>query len=335
MPIPFILGAIAVGAGLVGAKKAMDASDKNSQAKRIQRESKKIFERAKRNLQQERETTDRALATLGRAKIDILHSSITRFVDTFGKIHHVELTGSQGMDELAGFEVNNNTLRDMRKLGSLATQIASGAVEGLAGGGLVALGAYGAVGLLAHAGTGAAIAGLSGVAATNATLAWLGGGTLAAGGLGVAGGTAVLGGLVAGPAIALMGFAMDSKADENLDRARSNRAKARRAAEEMDLASDVCSKITKRADMFTRLMADVDTLFQPLIGEMETIVRQMGTDYRNYSKEAKKTIAMVLSTASVVKTILDTPILTQKGNVTTESLTTYNKVENFLSKVQS
>lgn len=29
MPIPFILG-IAVGAGLVGAKKAIDASDKNS-----------------------------------------------------------------------------------------------------------------------------------------------------------------------------------------------------------------------------------------------------------------------------------------------------------------
>lgn len=30
MPIPFILGVIAVGAGLVGAKKAIDASDKNS-----------------------------------------------------------------------------------------------------------------------------------------------------------------------------------------------------------------------------------------------------------------------------------------------------------------
>ena len=45
------------------------------------------------------------------------------------------------------------------------------------------------------ASTGAAISGLTGVAATNATLAWLGGGALSAGGFGVAGGMAVLGGL--------------------------------------------------------------------------------------------------------------------------------------------
>ena len=45
------------------------------------------------------------------------------------------------------------------------------------------------------ASTGTSIASLSGAAATNATLAFFGGGSLAAGGLGMAGGTAVLGGL--------------------------------------------------------------------------------------------------------------------------------------------
>ena len=45
------------------------------------------------------------------------------------------------------------------------------------------------------ASTGTAISTLSGAAATKATLAWLGGGALAAGGLGVAGGTVVLGGV--------------------------------------------------------------------------------------------------------------------------------------------
>ena len=47
------------------------------------------------------------------------------------------------------------------------------------------------------ASTGAAISGLSGIAATNAALAWLGGGALAAGGAGVAGGEAFL--ALAGP----------------------------------------------------------------------------------------------------------------------------------------
>lgn len=48
------------------------------------------------------------------------------------------------------------------------------------------------VGFWGTAGTGTAISTLSGAAATKATLAWLGGGTLAAGGFGVAGGAVVL-----------------------------------------------------------------------------------------------------------------------------------------------
>lgn len=53
---------------------------------------------------------------------------------------------------------------------------------------------------LGTASTGTAISTLSGVAATKATLAWLGGGALAAGGLGVAGGAVVLGAITVGGA---------------------------------------------------------------------------------------------------------------------------------------
>lgn len=53
----------------------------------------------------------------------------------------------------------------------------------------------GIVAAVGTAGTGTAISTLSGVAATRATLAVLGGGTLAAGGLGIAGGAVVLGGI--------------------------------------------------------------------------------------------------------------------------------------------
>ena len=198
----------------------------------------------------------------------------------------------------------------------------------------MAFGAYSAAGLLGTAGTGAAIAGLSGAAATNATLALLGGGTLAAGGLGIAGGTAVLGGLVAGPAIAVMGFMMDSRADKNLDMARSNRAKARGAEEQMKLAGDACRAIGKRADMFRDLISQVDTLFRSLSEKMEAVVKEKGTDYRDYGEEERKTIAMALATAGAVKAVLDTPILTKEGAVTEESLRAYKKVEAFLPKVE-
>jgi len=80
---------------------------------------------------------------------------------------------------------------------------AGGAVAGAALGGAAAYGDFMAAGSCGTASTGAAIGGLTGVAASNAALALLGGGTLAAGGAGVAGGAAVLTGIVAAPALLL------------------------------------------------------------------------------------------------------------------------------------
>lgn len=71
------------------------------------------------------EEQERPLENLGQAKVDILHGSVTRFVDTFGKIHHVELADSVGMDELSELEVNEDTLKEMGELGSLAAKMAS------------------------------------------------------------------------------------------------------------------------------------------------------------------------------------------------------------------
>jgi hypothetical protein len=68
-------------------------------------------------------------------------------------------------------------------------------------GGSMALGAWALVSAIGTASTGTAIGTLSGVAATNATLAWFGGGALAAGGAGMSGGMLVLGGIVAAPII--------------------------------------------------------------------------------------------------------------------------------------
>jgi hypothetical protein len=55
---------------------------------------------------------------------------------------------------------------------------------------------------------------LYGAAATNATLAWFGGGAVAAGGAGVSGGLAVLGGIVAVPLICIATVGTHKKAKE-------------------------------------------------------------------------------------------------------------------------
>lgn len=74
-----------------------------------------------------------------------------------------------------------------------------GAGAGAAGGAALGVGAFTAAATFGTASTGTAISALSGIAATNATWAFLGGGALAAGGAGIAGGMAVVASVVAAP----------------------------------------------------------------------------------------------------------------------------------------
>jgi len=79
------------------------------------------------------------------------------------------------------------------KTGRTAAYLGAGTVTGAAIATIGPTAAMSIATVLGTASTGTAISALSGVAATNAALAWLGGGTLAAGGAGMAGGSLVLG----------------------------------------------------------------------------------------------------------------------------------------------
>ena len=102
-------------------------------------------------------------------------------------------------DAVAAYRLESNAI----SVRHLLAGGAGGAAAGAAVGSAAAYGAFVAAASFGTASTGVAISGLSGVAATNAALALLGGGTLAAGGAGVAGGTIVLAGIVAAPALIL------------------------------------------------------------------------------------------------------------------------------------
>ncbi len=224
--------------------------------------------------------------------------------------------------------LDKKSFSELRELQGIASSIAGGVASGAMAGAITAFGAYGAAGALATASTGTAIASLSGAAATNATLAFFGGGSLAAGGLGMAGGTMVLGGLVAGPALAIMGFVVGAKASKNLDNAYSNLAEARKFEEEMNAAADACVGIRRRAVMFDRFLIRLHTVFDPLVYEMTQIIKSRGTEYRQYTDKERKVIASAMSIAGAIKSVLDTAILDKDGNLTEESELTVSKIGN-------
>lgn len=199
-------------------------------------------------------------------------------------------------------------------------QIVGGGVTALGAGGLAGLAAYGGVGLLGAttATTGAAIGSLSGVAATNATLAWLGGGALSAGGFGMAGGAAVLGGIVAGPVLAIGGMMLASKAEEARHNAYGNREKARAAAEQMKTAETVTIGIRKRFNEIHGVLNRLNKSFQPLLSGLQAVVAH-STDYSTYSVEDRKGIMMAAAIAKTLKNVMEAPLLDQNGALTNAS----------------
>ncbi len=86
--------------------------------------------------------------------------------------------------------------------------------KGTGAGTATVAGSWALVSLLGAASTGTAINTLSGAAATNAILAWFGGGSLAVGGAGMAGGTIVLGALAVVPMLIVSVYSTYSKASK-------------------------------------------------------------------------------------------------------------------------
>ena len=325
-----ILGSAAVASGAVGAGTTAKAVSDNAKAKNINTLANERVEKAKNHLENERVWVADILNDLGNLKVNVLSNSVMKFVDEFSKIKNVDFTNSVGLDELSNFHIDHKDFEELKELGHFAVKLLAGASSGAVGGTLMAFGSYGLAQSLAAASTGTAISALHGAAATNATLAFFGGGSLASGGLGMAGGTMVLGGIVIGPALMVMGLISGAKAQEKVDKALENKAQADEIVEALTVASAQCSAIRRRSFVFYNLLTHLDIYFLPLVWQMEDIIKNEGEDYRNYSAESKKIIMKTVSTAGSIKAVIDTPILNEEGALTIESEEISTKIGNLI-----
>lgn len=332
MPIPFIVSAAVLGGiALFGGANTVGAVVNQHDAKETNELARNIADRSIERANKCRKTSGEALTALGETKIYILNHSVIKFVDSFEKLKNVQLDdNTEGMEELKKFAVDKQSFTELRKLSNMASSIAAGVASGATLGAVTAFGACGAVSLLEFASTGTAIGSLSGAAFTNATLAFLGGGTLAAGGMGIAGGTMIFGGLVAAPALAVFGVVANSKASANKDQAYANLAEARKYEEEMKTIQSLCKAIYMRASMYDRVLLRLNALLEPQVENLETLIAEHGTDFSAYTPEQKKSVAVCASTVKAVKTVLDTPLLTEDGKLTEESAKFSDNVQRLL-----
>ena len=231
MPLPLILGiaaavsgATGVGFGVHGGVKIKKANDKLKEAQRRNESNSLRLERMNKN-------ACRTMDFLGENEIKVL-SEFEQFSDLFERIKNrpefadIKL-GNVSIPKFDGEEIKKVSVGASVLIGGFG-----GATLGTAGG-FAASGATTAVVMaIGSASTGTAISSLSGIAATNATLAALGGGSLAAGGGGIALGTTILGAttlgvglLVGGVIFSCTGCKLSSKAEKAWEQMISNEQK--------------------------------------------------------------------------------------------------------------
>ena len=260
-----------------------------------------------------------ALRNLGEEKVFVLNNSIKVFFENFQKIKNVDFKESEEITETNKLYIDQNEFDELKDMSHFATTLFSSETTGSNVSALLVIGAYSASAMFATVSTGTAISILNGTAATNATLAFFEGGSIATGGLGMPGETAALGGIVAGHALIVMNLMHSADAKKTLEDACSNAAKSNAICENLLAATKQCIAIRRRCYLHYSLLASLDTQLYSQNSKMIDIIATEGTDFSTYSSDSKKAIADVVSTVASIKAVLNTPILSAEGNLTEES----------------
>lgn len=305
--IPLILGAVALGTAAFGVGAGATGVANMNEAKEIGERAQKRHEDAVTQLKASWEATNKLAEEYGQLQLDVMMRTIGRFVyfieRNIGKAKQSEKEFLEGLDE-----ISVQQLEEYKTAAMEAEQFFMGGAKAI---GAAAAGYGGAMTLATSVGvasTGAAISGLSGAAAWNATLAWLGGGSLATGGGGMALGSLVLGGITVGPAVLIGGFVLASEGEKALTKAREYEAEVNIAIAKIEAAKDFMQQVKRRITELRDLVEFLNDCAAVGINELESLP---SFDKNRDASKFQQVGLLVKALAEIMKT----PVLDSEGQL--------------------
>lgn len=314
MPLPFIIGGVALAAGLTGVGSGIHGGVKMKEANDTMKAAQSKQERAVKKFEANNTETTKSMDRLGKKELELLNS-FERFSNVLEKIQgRPEFKGNC----IKGVDLPQYEAEELKKLSAGAGALLGGiggAAAGTAGGFAAAGATTSAVMALGTASTGTAISSLSGVAATNAAMAALGGGSIAAGGGGMALGTAVLGGatlgvglLVGGMIFNVTGNKLSSKADEAW-------VQAKKTEEEVDKIVGYLSELKLYANNYYDSLDKVGRIYFDHLSNLEHIVNyQEKTEWSDFNQKEKKTTENTILLVGLLYKMCQVKLVLQSSN---------------------
>lgn len=328
--IPAILGVAALGTAAYGIKKGVDAYSDTKTAEYEHERAKEEYNETEGKLQSKTKEAQDQFELLGYLQAEIIKGALHRYATFIDTLH---IQNNVDLQNIIGKEMLDKIAHTQESIASLETTLA-GFTSGALAGAIAGFGMYGGVGLLASASTGTAIASLSGVAATNATLAWFGGGSLAAGGLGMAGGAWVLGGIVAAPVIAVAASVFAASAEKNKYDAYAYRNSISALCESMRAEGLVWEELSNKAKEKRMGLKESHTHFITLLDKIENIVSNKGVDTKKWNNDEYEELKTLMQFAEVIVAAINAPIMNDEDRLTKKLIEHQEECAKLMKEIQ-
>jgi len=249
---------------------AVDRSD----AKKITKNANRRKDDIKEELDDAKENTQNDIKNLGILKETTYSETIASFVESYEVIGQVDLKPLK-QNEALDYDNSQTDFKEMQivttNIKEISTAVAGGALIGTT----ATFGAMGTAAIIGTASTGTAIGTLSGAVATNATLAWLGGGAVSAGGAGMTGGMVVLGGIALAPVLVFGMFLGTNKGKQALNEANNYSDEIDVLVEKVTTLIAELSQIRRGCYLMSESIQGLDALMKVYNIEMEKIAYRL------------------------------------------------------------
>ncbi|WP_120868508.1 sortase [Helicobacter pylori] len=305
MPLPFILGGLALAAAGYGFKKSIDASDTADEINIVIKKANDLKEEAIKKAEPVESDCKNALMRLGEKKFHVQSYSMSSFVKEFnqlkGREFVVKVADMQDLCEQVSnaqnlfSQLNTNGMTDESTIEKMLT-------------------GYGSLGVSSFT-TGAIM-----------------GGGLAASGLA---GMAVFGGLIAGPALAILGAVRADDMEEKLENAKAYCSQVEAAVKKVDVMIDNLRSVEKMAKLFTKQITKFDALFFSLSQEAIATMKKHHYDTSRYNQKEKDQLSVTVSTLMTLSAFLKVPIMDEHQKLTEKAQKALNLMRDQMGSLEN
>lgn len=267
--VPVVLIGTGIVTGLVGAANATRGEIKRRRAKGEAAAAEERYEAELNDTRGAVAATNSSIHDYGERQSECVDMVVIRMADFLRR--NEQRVAERASELLDGIVIGERRLESFTggrlTAEGLAGQLTMAAVAGAATYSGIPL----AVAAAGSASTGTAIAGLSGAAAHNATMAWLGGGAVASGGGGMALGAVALNFVTIGPTMLVGGLVLNGKGEQALTEARKYTANVEDSISAQRGFRKQLELIDRRVEELQSLLGDLAARGVQALDELEAL----------------------------------------------------------------